>query len=173
MLKFSLHIFDIWACSYRADLQMTKCSVFILHFKSWSILTECKMSNIMMNVHTSQTNCQRSTLLQEDKHSHSHMRGCERVPLSQVYSAWELHLTDGCFMRGMGSCHRGEILLQHWPLFEIALNVVLTFQDIVSRIKDPTRLSLCLHAHLRFKQKPTHDKDRGITHRQHSLCLCI
>lgn len=87
------------------------------------------MSNMMMDVHPSWVNCQRSMSLQQYKHSNSHVwvcvRGSESVwaklALTSLLSLgipsyrWLL-----CEENGLMS--RGKILLQHWPLFERALN---------------------------------------------------
>jgi len=47
------------------------CAPQKLIHKPQSELAECNLSDLMMDVHTSQINCQRSMFLQEYKHSYS------------------------------------------------------------------------------------------------------
>lgn len=144
-----------------------KCYVSTLAFKPQPERADCSASSVMMDVRTSQINAGRCVELQEDKHGSSRVR--IRVRLSQVYSAWESRLTDGGLASGLGSCHRGKILLQRWPPLESTLDGSV-FWESWPRRTSPASSKTRLQLHNTFEQRETNtwQRRRGVSPRLRS-----
>lgn len=99
-----------------------------------------------MNAHTSQINSQHTMSLLKCKHSYSHRHNISeafcicvcvsRSSLSEVYSAWGLHLTDGCYAKGNGpNVTRGK----YYCRADLCLKVLPVSFLCESCSPDPTR----------------------------------
>lgn len=157
--KLKLHIYYISEFLMQIRSSWASCSS---QMKFWAVIQISSVSDVMMDVHTSQINCERSTLLHKYKHSGSHVCGWEALCASRALTSL-LSLGITCYRwllhEGNGLKSRGKILLQRWPLFESALNVSVFWEscspDLISLIKAWTPLALWPHPQIVFKHKST------------------
>lgn len=100
--KLKLHIYYISEFLMQITSLWASCSSHIMKF--WAVIQISSVSDVMMDVHTSQINWALHVTAQVQTQWFTCVDGrlCVRAALLQVYSAWELHVTDGCFTRGTG-----------------------------------------------------------------------
>lgn len=141
------------------------------------------MSDMMMDVHPSWVNCQRSMSLQQYKHSNSHVWVCVRGkwgcvsearshkftqlgnPVLQMAALWGewAHVTGENIIAALTSVWKSS----EWECF---LGVLSSWPHKTSWASSKTPLPLLSDSHIMFQQKQwTHNNDRKITHtRRHA-----